>query len=94
MFVFINHTDMHKFEINFPFKNRRVQAEVSVLKGDDHIQYTISPIDEHLLEEFGSQVIHEFPGKSMEPAFPGLTKEKKEFADALAKGLKHFLENR
>lgn len=82
---------MHNFEINFPFRNRRVQAEVSVLRGEDHIQYTISPIDERLLEEFGTQVIHEFPGKSMEPAFPGSTEEKKEYADALAKGLKHFL---
>jgi hypothetical protein len=82
---------MHNFEINFPFKNRRIQAEVKVHRGEDHIQYTISPIDEHLLEEFGTQVIHEFPGKPMEPAFPGSTKQKEEYAEAVQKGLKHFL---
>jgi len=82
---------MNNFEISFSFEHRHYQAKVTVIRAEDHIQYTISPEDEHLLKEFGTQVIHEFPGKPFQLAFPGTTDERKTYSEALIKGLQHFL---
>ena len=82
---------MKHFDISFFFQHRRYEAEVAVIHGQDHIQYSISPKDHFLLMEFGTQVLHEFAGKPLEFAFPGLTEETKIYSDALAAGLRHFL---
>ena len=85
---------MEKFQINFSFEHARYEAEVVVIKSKDHTQYTISPKDEKLFLHYGTQVIHEFPGKPMEFAFPGSTDEKASWSKALAAGLKHYLEKK
>jgi hypothetical protein len=82
---------MQNFEITFSFQGHRYLAEVSAIRGHDHIQYIISPQDENLLQEYGAQVIHEFSGRPLEAAFPGSTEEKKAYADALTAGLHRFL---
>ena len=82
---------MQNFEITFEFENRRYLADVSVIRGAEHLQYTISPQDEVLKMEYGNQVIHEFTGKPMQLAFPGETEEKVAYSEALAAGLRRFL---
>jgi gentisate 1,2-dioxygenase len=58
------------FNIGFMLDGKQYQATVAVLKGKDHIQYTISPTDEALELKYGNQVVHQFPGRPMEFAFP------------------------
>jgi hypothetical protein len=87
----INQTAMQNFEITFDFENRRYLADVSVIRGADHLQYNIAPQDEVLKMEYGNQVIHEFTGKPMQFAFPGSTEEKEAYSEALAAGLRRFL---
>ena len=82
---------MPRFEISFAFENRRYIADVSVIRGQDHIQYTVVPQDETLLLDYGAQVIHEFSGKPLQFAFPGETEEKKDYSNAVAAGLHRFL---
>jgi hypothetical protein len=82
---------MPSFEIPFAFENRRYIADVSVIRGQDHIQYTIIPQDEALLLDYGAQVIHEISGKPLQFAFPGQTEEKKAYSEAVAIGLHRFL---
>jgi hypothetical protein len=82
---------MNNFEISFSFQHHRYQAEVSIIRGVDHIQYTISTTDRHLLNEYGAQVIHEFAGKPLQIALPGSTAEQQVYAEAVAVGLQHFL---
>lgn len=85
---------MEKFQITFSFEHGRHEADVVMIKGKDHTQYTIRPKDESLFLHFGTQVIHEFAGKPMEFAFPGSTDEKVLWSKALAAGLKHYLEKK
>jgi hypothetical protein len=85
---------MKKFEISFSFRRHLYQADVALIHGKGHIQYSISPRDRGLFEEFGTQVIHEFTGKPMEFAFPGSTEEKMKFSHALVSGLRHFLKDK
>ena len=82
---------MQNFEITFALQNHFYLADVAVIHGADHIQYTITPQDEGLKEEYGTQVIHEFSGKPMQLAFPGSTEEKAAYSEALVKGLHRFL---
>jgi hypothetical protein len=93
-FRLLNPATMKRFEMSFTFQDHRYLADVSVLRGDDHIQYTVSPQDEELLLEYGAQVIHEFSGKPLQPAFPGATEEKGAYAEALVKGLQRFLSSK
>jgi hypothetical protein len=85
---------MEKFQITFSFEHGRHEAEVVMIKSKDHTQYTISPKDEDLFLNYGTQVIHEFAGKPMEFAFPGSTDKKVSLSKALAAGLKHYLEKK
>jgi len=83
---------MKKFAIPFTFDNQRYLADVTVMQGRDHIQYTISPQDEGLLKRFHTQVVHEFFENPLQMAFPGATEEQIKFSEALAEGLRHFLD--
>jgi hypothetical protein len=80
------------FEISFNFKGHQYNADVSVLHGGDHIQYTIVPHDEDLRLAYPTQVIHEFPGKPLQAAFPGTTEESKFYAEVMLAGLRKFLD--
>jgi hypothetical protein len=83
---------MDSFEMNFYFEHKRYKAEVTTLRGTDHIQYTVSPEDEHLLREYGNQVLHQFKGKPLQVAFPGSTEAQRAYAGAVSTGLGDFLE--
>jgi hypothetical protein len=83
---------MGNFEMPFLFEGRHYIANVSVLHGHDHLQYTILPQDEDLRTDYPTQVIHEFPGKPLQAAFPGASEESTAFADAILAGLKKFLQ--
>jgi hypothetical protein len=85
---------MNNFNIEFTFDSRHYTAEVSVIEGKDHTQYNISPLDDKLFVQYGTQVIHVFPGESADVAFPGRTDEKQEYSRALATALRHFLETK
>ena len=85
---------MSNFQIKFSFEQHHYTADVSVIQGKDHLQYNISPLDDKLLVQYGTQVIHVFPGESMDVAFPGTTDEKMDYSSALAAGLRHFLQNK
>jgi len=82
---------MSHFEITFTFENHRHHASVAVLRRPSHIQYTITPDDQDLREKQGTQVVHEFPHKSLQPAFPGETEQAEEYSRSVIAGLQHFL---
>jgi hypothetical protein len=82
---------MPNFEITFTFGNRRHHATVAVIRRPSHIQYTITPEDEDLREKLGTQVVHEFPHKPLQAAFPGETEESEEYSRSVIAGLEHFL---
>ncbi|HXB91818.1 MAG TPA: hypothetical protein VNU72_06000 [Puia sp.] len=83
---------MGHFEISFSFEGHRYLANVSVLHSGDRLQYTVAPQDGDLHGKYGNQVIHEFPGKPLQPAFPGSNEEGQEYATAVMSGLQHFLD--
>jgi hypothetical protein len=82
---------MQHFDMPFHFQGHRYLASVAVIRGHDHLQYTVSPQDEDLLQEYGAQVIHEFTGKPPEAAFPGSTDEKRAYSEAVTAGLSRWL---
>jgi hypothetical protein len=81
------------FDIGFILDGKHYQATVAVLKGKDHVQYTISPTDEALELKYGNQVVHQFPGQPIQFAFPinGPHQEpyNKAVGDALRQALGH-----
>jgi hypothetical protein len=85
---------MSHFEISFTFENHRHLATVSVLHSSSHIQYTVTPEDEELKVKLGIQVVHEFPHKPLQPAFPGETEQAGEYARSVIAGLQHFLQQK
>ena len=89
--MILNKHCMNNFELSFYFDHHHYEAEVKVIQAKDHIQYTISPKDEHLLKEYGTQVVHKFHGESLQAAFPGSTEHKKGYSEVLVSSLQHFL---
>jgi hypothetical protein len=85
---------MPTFEITFTSENRHYHATVAVLHRHGHIQYTISPEDEALIEKQGTQVVHEFPHKPLQPSFPGETEQAEEYSRSIIAGLEHFLQQK
>jgi hypothetical protein len=85
---------MSHFEIIFTFENHRHHATVAILHRDGHIQYTITPEDQDLREKQGTQVVHEFPHKPLQPAFPGETEKAEEYSRSVVAGLQHFLQQK
>ena len=67
---------MSNFQIKFSFEHHHYTADVSVIEGQGHTQYSISPLFDKLFVQYGAQVIHVFHGESMDVAFPGTTAEK------------------
>jgi hypothetical protein len=85
------HIVMNNFEMPFHFQGHRYLARVSVTRGQDHLQYTVSPQDEDLLLQYGAQVIHEFSGRPLEAAFPGISEEQRAYSEAVLAGLHRWL---
>jgi hypothetical protein len=79
---------MENFSMPFLFEHRQHLADVAMIRGEDHVQYSISPRDPDLLLEYGTQVVHVFDGKPGEFAFPGMTEEKITFSEALDAALR------
>lgn len=82
---------MENFKLEFVFDGHPQTAEVTVHKGINHIQYTVSPEDHTLKEKFGTQVIHRF-GDELEFAFPGEGKAAGRYNEALGKALHKALD--
>jgi hypothetical protein len=85
---------MPHFEITFTFEKHHYHATVAVLRRPTHIQYTITPDDEDLKVKQGTQIVHEFPHQSLQPAFPGETEEAEEYSRSVIAGLQHFLQRK
>jgi hypothetical protein len=85
---------MSHFEISFTFENRHYNATVAVLQRPGHIQYSIAPDDQDLQEKHGTQVVHEFPHKPLQPSFPGETEQAEEYSRSVIAGLQHFLQQK
>jgi hypothetical protein len=85
---------MENFSMPFLFEHRQYLADVAVIQGEDHIQYSISPRDADLLLEYGTQVVHVFEGKPGEFAFPGMTEDRLAFSEALDAALRAYLEKK
>jgi hypothetical protein len=79
------------FDIEFTLDGKHYQANVAVLKGEDHVQYTISPADEALLLKYGNQVIHQFPGRPMQFAFPINGPHQEPYNKAVGEALRRVL---
>jgi hypothetical protein len=85
---------MSHFEISFTFENHHYHGTVAVLHRPGHIQYTITPDDHDLREKLGTQVIHEFPHKPLQPSFPGETEQSEEYSRSVIAGLQQFLQKK
>jgi hypothetical protein len=85
---------MSHFEITFTFENHRHCATVAVLRRPSHIQYIITPEDEELKEKQGTQIVHEFPHKPLQPSFPGKTEQSEEYSRSIIAGLQQFLKKK
>ena len=79
------------FEIGFELDGVRHHATVSVLKGTDHVQYTISPTDKALQLKYGNQVVHQFPGRPMQFAFPINGPHQEPYNKAVGEALRRVL---
>jgi hypothetical protein len=80
------------FEIGFELDGTSHRATVAVLKGKDHVQYTISPIDQALEARYGNQVVHQFPGQPMQFAFPINGPHQEPYNKAIEEALRRVLE--
>ena len=78
---------MQSFTLEFQFRRKAVNAHVSAIQRLDHIQLTVWPRDARLMEKFGTQVFHKFPGKELQEAFPGESEETRQYNEALMKAL-------
>ena len=81
---------MNDFKLHFTWNHAPQTASVTVLKGADHIQYTITPDDPALEKKFATQVIHQF-GNKLEFAFPGQGEETEQYNRSLEKALRQVL---
>jgi hypothetical protein len=79
------------FAIGFELDGDRHQASVAVLHGKDHVQYTISPNDDALRLKYGNQVVHRFPGRPLEFAFPINHPHQEEYNKAVGEALRRAL---
>ena len=85
---------MSHFKISFTFENHGHHAAVAVLHRPSHIQYTVTPEDEDRKVKLGTQVVHEFPHKPLQPAFPGESENSEEYSRSVIAGLQHFLQQK
>lgn len=82
---------MKNFEIPITLDGHHYHAEVSILQKEDHVQYTITPENAANKPVLNTQVIHAFPGKPLQVAFPGTNETEKEHAAAIVAALKKHL---
>ena len=79
------------FDIEFVLDGKHYKATVAVLQGQGHVQYTISPTDEALQLKYGNQVVHQFPGRPMQFAFPVNGPHQEPYNKAVGEALRRAL---
>jgi len=78
---------MERFVISFSYQGQTFEAEVTMLKGRDHLQYTVWPTDPQLQDEFGAEVFHKFESQPLQTAFPLGDERARAYIDALKQSL-------